>query len=95
MVVIKTFFVKFIILSSFIHRTLSDEGSNAIEEAGHHLFLQSLLGSEEIISKELTSKIEQFIAPTSKNSTNKLCRKHSDIYIDGLRNGTSWAYRSK
>jgi hypothetical protein len=95
MVAIKRFLVKLIIFSSFVRRTLSNESNNVLEEAGHKLFLKSLIGSEVIIPEQPKTQVEGFIAPTSKNSTNDLCRKHSDIYIDGLRNGTPWAYRSK
>lgn len=95
MVVIKTFLMKFIIFSGIISRTLSDENINVLEKTGHQSFLQLLIGSDETIPKQLIGKIEEFIAPTSKNSTNDLCRNHSDIYIDGLRNGIPWAYRSK
>jgi hypothetical protein len=94
MVAIGLIYVKIIILSICIHRTLTNKINNAMKEPGHQFWLQSLIGNEEIIPK-VTSLIEDFVAPILKNSTNVLCRKHSDIYVDGLRNGTSWAYHSK
>jgi hypothetical protein len=63
--------------------------------ADHQTFILSLVGGEEIFSEKLTRKIEEFIAPTLLNSTQNLCRNHSEVYISGLRNGTAWAYQSK
>jgi hypothetical protein len=94
MVAIRLVYAKIIIFSGFIHRTLTNESSNTIADPGHTFWLQSLIGNEEIIPK-LTTHIEEFISPILKNSTNVLCRNHSDIYIGGLRNGTPWAYHSK
>jgi hypothetical protein len=94
MAAVRLVYAKFIILSCFIHQTLPNETSNAMTESGHKLWLQSLIGNEEIIPK-ITTLIEDFIAPILKNSTNVLCRKHSDIYMDGLRNGAPWAYHSE
>lgn len=91
MVAIGLVYVKIIFFYGFLHRTWTNEISNTIVEPGHKLWLQSLIGNEEIIPK-ITTIIEDFIAPILKNSTNVLCRKHSDIYMDGLKNGTPWAY---
>lgn len=73
---------------------LPNESREVMAESEHKLWLQSLIGNEEIIPK-VTSLLEDCIAPILKNSTNILCRKHSDIYMDGLRNGTPWAYHSE
>jgi hypothetical protein len=94
MVAIKLVYVKIIIFSGFIPQTLPNETSEAMAESGHKLWLQSLIGNEEIIPK-VTTLIEDFIAPILKNSTNVLCRKHSDTYMNGLRNGAPWAYHSE
>ncbi|XP_023719212.1 nose resistant to fluoxetine protein 6 [Cryptotermes secundus] len=91
MAAIRLVYAKIIIFSCFIHQMLPNENSDVIAESGHKFWLQSLIGNEEIIPK-VTSLIEDCIAPILKNSTNILCRKHSDIYMDGLRNGTPWAY---
>jgi hypothetical protein len=87
-------YAKIIILSGFIHRSLTNETKNAVAGPGYELWLQSLIGNDEIVPK-ITSFVEELIAPILKNSTNIPCRKHTDIYMDGLRNGTTWAYHSK
>jgi hypothetical protein len=94
MAAIGSVYVKIIVFSGCIHQALTNEINRAVAEPGHKFWLQSLIGNEEIIPK-ITTLIEDFIAPILKNSTNVLCRKHSDIYMDGLRNGTPWAYHSK
>jgi hypothetical protein len=94
MVAIRLVYAKIIIFSSFIQEALPNKNSNAMAEPGHKFWLQALFGNEEIIPK-ITTRIEDFIAPILKNSTNVLCRKHSAIYMDGLRNGTPWAYQSE
>jgi hypothetical protein len=84
--------------SSIIHRALTNEDINMNVGANHQTFFLSLIGGEDIFSEKLTRKIEEFIAPTLKNSTQRsthLCRYHSEEYISGLRNGTAWSYKSK
>ncbi|KAJ9592884.1 hypothetical protein L9F63_015462, partial [Diploptera punctata] len=55
--------------------------------------LASLIGGDEILPKNIIEKIEELIAPTLNITTNDLCRNHSEIYIQGLRNRESWAYQ--
>jgi hypothetical protein len=91
----KTLHLKLLVLSFIIHRTLTNEGSNVSVGADRHPFFLSLLGGEDIFTEKLTRKFEEFIAPTLQNSEQSLCRNHSELYIIGLRNGTTWAYKSK
>jgi len=87
--------VKLIMLSGIMHWALTDEISNTVAGSDYQLFLQSLVGNEETIPKQVISKLEDLIAPTLLNSTNEICRNHSEIYIHGLRNYAPWAYYSK
>jgi hypothetical protein len=57
MAAVKVFYVKCIIVSIIIHRTSSREGINTTTEPSHQFFLQSLIGSEEIVPEQLISKI--------------------------------------
>jgi hypothetical protein len=94
MVALRLVYAKIIIFSGFVHLALANVSKNAIVGPGHKLWLQSLIGNDEIVPK-VTSFVEDLIAPILRNSTNIPCRKHTDIYMDGLRNGTTWAYHSK
>jgi len=94
MIGIKTLHLTLLVLSSVIHRTLTNEGINMNAGADHQNFLLSLVGGEEIFSELLIKKLEEFIAPTLQNST-RLCRNHSEVYTSGLRDGAAWAYQSK
>lgn len=94
MAALKTVYAIFLILPAFPHSSSTNKTSSAIVGPGHEFLLQSILGNDVIVPK-LIGFVEQLIAPILTNSTNALCRKHSDIYIDGLKNGTSWAYHSK
>jgi len=84
-----------LVLSSIIHRALTNEGIDMNVGADHQTFFLSLLGGEDIFSEKLIRKIEEFTAPTLQNSTQHLCGNHSEVYVSGLRNGTAWAYQSK
>jgi len=95
MIAHKTLHLILLVLSGIVHRTLTNEGVNTNVGADQQTFFLSLIGGENIFSEKLIKKIEEFIAPTLQNSTQNLCRKHSEVYISGLRNGTAWAYQSK
>ena len=92
---LKCLHLTLLVLSSVIHRTLTNEGINMNIGSDQYTFLLSLVGGEDIFSEILIRKMEEFIAPTLQNSTQSLCRNHSEVYISGLRNGTAWAYQSK
>jgi hypothetical protein len=95
MITLKMLVVTLIVISSIIHRALTNEVNNAIAKEANRPYFLSLIGGEDIFSEQLTKKIEEFISPTLQNSTKDLCRNHSEVYISGLRNGTAWAYQSK
>jgi hypothetical protein len=91
----KTLHLTLFVLSCIIHRTLTNEGINMNVGDDQRTSFLTLIGGEDIFSENLTRKIEELIAPTLQNSTQPLCRNHSEFYISGLRNGTAWAYKSK
>jgi len=95
MIVHKRLHLTLLVLSSVIHRALTNEDINMNVGDDQQMFFLTLIGGEDIFSEKLTRKIEEFIAPTLQNSTQHLCRNHSEVYISGLRNGTAWAYQSK
>ena len=95
MIAQKSLHLTLLVLSSIIHRTVTNGSISMNVGADHQTYFLSLIGGEDIFSEKLTRKIEEFIAPTLHNSTRHLCRNHSEVYIGGLRNGTAWAYQSK